>query len=76
MISDNLGGDALALRFLKPSDWQPFTFYRPINRAGDYRVTISLNTPGSVHIDQLKIELSESSPAPIAGKSRFANTIR
>lgn len=68
MIWDSVGGEMLALRFNTAGAWKPFVMHRPIREAGELRVVLSLKGVGAVQFDDVKIELADDAPLPLAGR--------
>ena len=69
MIWDSIGGETLALRFTRPGQWKKFTLYRPVHQAGELRLHMALTGAGRVHFDDLKVEIADLGPLPLAEKS-------
>lgn len=68
MVWDSIGGESLALRFTKKSDWREFELSRPIRESGELRLNLVLTGIGQVQFDDLSITLSSPTPLPIAGR--------
>lgn len=66
MVWDSVGGEALALRFTKTSDWREFELNRPIREPGELRLHVALTGMGTVELDNLSVALSAPDPPPLA----------
>ncbi len=55
MIYDSLGGEELALRFKKASNWQQFVIYRYAPTDGNFFLFFSLFGLGEVHLDDIHV---------------------
>lgn len=75
MVWDNIGGEALALRFAKAGGWRPFVLYRPINHTADLRVHLAVTGIGSVQFDQLAVQIADNANVLLAGQSE-TDTVR
>lgn len=64
MITDSLGGVALAERIPVTSGWQEFTLYRGASTSGDVSVTFALTGYGEAMVDEVTIRTIDL-PAPI-----------
>ena len=56
MIFDSLGGEELALRFLRRErEWREFVFYRIVPEDGNYYIFFALGGFGEVHLDDIRV---------------------
>jgi len=56
MIFDSLGGEELALRFLRRErEWREFVFYRIVPEDGNYYVFFALDGFGEVQLDDIRV---------------------
>ena len=69
LVYDSLGGEALALRFSDASDWTEFSFLRPIRESTALRISLVMTGFGSVEFDDLFVEISRPTPAPLANET-------
>lgn len=68
MVYDSIGGETLALRFTNPGDWRAFSFVRPIQQSGELRVHLVMTGVGAACFDDLKVQLADDAPLPLAGR--------
>lgn len=55
MISDSLGGEAMAERIPITSGWQEFTLYRSVPFETDFQLTLALTGFGTALLDEITI---------------------
>lgn len=65
LISDSLGGRALAERIGSTKGWREFTLYRAVNDSGTVTLTVAMSGLGEAFLDDVTIE-------PLAGAGKAA----
>jgi hypothetical protein len=55
MITDSLGGEAMAERIPITSGWQEFTLYRSVPHDGDLQLTFALTGFGEALLDEVTV---------------------
>jgi hypothetical protein len=56
LFFDSAGGEPLAIRLTRETDWKKFTLYRRVPPSGRVHVTLALTGIGSVYFDDIRIE--------------------
>jgi len=69
MIWDSLGGESLALRHNRATDWKKFELTRPVRESGEVKLNIAMTGLGTVELDDLSIELANP-VAPVAERPK------
>lgn len=69
MIWDSLGGESLALRYHRATDWKKFVLNRPVRESGEIKLNIAMTGIGTVELDDLSIELA-TPVAPVAERPK------
>jgi len=56
VITDSIGGECLAWRIQKTSDWQPFEMYRVVGQPGTLQIRFVLTGLGEARLDDIVIQ--------------------
>jgi hypothetical protein len=62
MVFDSFSGETLADRIGQTADWREFALYRAATQSGPMNVTFALSGLGEAWIDDVAIQVLESSP--------------
>lgn len=75
MISDSLGGRALAERIGSTKGWREFTLYRVVNDTGAVTLTIAMSGLGEAFLDDVTIEPLNGAGKPAAYPATRSQTM-
>jgi len=68
MIFDSLGGEALAERIGRTTDWKEFALYRVVPQSGTMNVTFALSGLGEARIDDVYVQVLDASPVGLTAR--------